>query len=279
VSFCGDRQYGQSCYQNDSWINGSSVAFRSSILTADVSYNIANSSIFAVSNLGVPTYQNITPADYIQSFQWIFGPQYQPGMPSDPVSSVASLIQYLLIDFTPPLVQGFSIPNPELVSDTSTLALLLTIPLLLFQPVFNYVSTSNSSTAGLSPSIELAEMCTLLSIPRWAVIVYIAIVSLIFLWCIGGIVIALFVDESPATSNFDVVDFTAATTANRFEGSLADTFASLPFGKDAEIRKRLEDKSVYVRHLGGRMQSKSDGVEGISEVNKIGFTTDGSKND
>ena len=83
---------------------------------------------------------------------------------------------------------------------------------------------------------------------------------------------ALFVDTSPETSSFDVVDFTAGVTANRFDGSLVETFSSLPFGKDAEIRKRLEDKMVYVRQIPER-RADSDDVEEISEIQKIGLTT------
>jgi hypothetical protein len=275
VSVCVNGLFETACGGNDTWGNVTSVAFRSSILTADVSYNIANNSIIAVSNLSTPTYQNVTPMEYFQAFESMFGPQYRPNMTSDPMSTFSSFIRYLVVDFGAPY-QQFATVYPDLVSFSDTLVLLLTIPLLVFQPTLNDgVDGGDEPMTGFWPTIELAEMCTLQSIPTWAVIVYIVIASLIFLWCIGGIVLSLFVDESPATSNFDLVDFTAATTANRLEGSLAETFASLPFGKHAEIRKRLEDKSVYVRHLGGTTGAESDDVEEIAEDHKIGFTTDG----
>ena len=89
-------------------------------------------------------------------------------------------------------------------------------------------------------------MCVLPSIPPWSVLVYVAVLILIYIWCIGRLVMVISVDTSPKTSSFDVVDFATGVSTDRFDGSLTEMFSPLTFGKDAEIRKLLENKVVYV---------------------------------
>jgi hypothetical protein len=225
---------------------------------------IANNSVFQAANLWTHTPQNVT-SEYMDTFEALFGPQYQPNLSSDPDSVFSGWI----VDQAMAFAYAKANAEDEGIGYVN-LADLLTYPLRLFQDAIWETKLPSEYVV----PVELSQMCVLPSIPAWAVLVYIAVVILIFIWCIGGLVIALAVDTSPETSSFDVVDFAAGVCANRMDGSLAETFSSLPFGKDAEIRKRLEDKSVYVRHIvGGR--AESDGVE---EISKIGFTTDGSKN-
>lgn len=245
------------------------MAFRSWIRTADLTYNIANNTIFQISNLGPPTVQNITPLEYLGAFESLFGPQY-PSNISDDINSVFSgWISYAAQNIF--IWKGIPDTPVNVAGHTVNLANYLTMPLLNFQT--GQGGWETTFPPEYSVDVELSQQCVLQSIRPWAVLMYIGVVSLIFIWCIGGLVMAFLIDMTPEASSFDIVDFAAAVTANRTDGSLADTFASLRFGDDTEIRRRLQDKVVYLRRIDGEA-SESDEVAEISEAHKIGFTTD-----
>jgi hypothetical protein len=248
VSTCANPYSGVSCFENTTWTTTSpaTLGFRSSVQTADLTYSILNNSIVQATNFSPSTAQNITPSEYLDSLQAVFGPQYDSGVSTDPNSVFQCWIRQDSLLFAQDEVTAAAYADG--------LAEVLTYPLLLFQPGTGIWDPPGPE---YTVPIELAQTHTVPSISFWAVLVYIAVVGLIFIWSIGGLLLSLFIDASPATSSFDVVDFAAGVTTNRSDGSLAETLASLPFGKDAEIRKLFEDKAVYVRNMTGG-ESESD---------------------
>jgi hypothetical protein len=229
--------------------NFSRAAFRSSILTADLTYNIDNNTIFQISNLGPPTFQTITPFEYLSTYESVFGPQY-PSNITDDINSIFSAWTGYVASH---IFVWKGVPDTPVMeaAHTTGLANYLTFPLLFFQTgQGGWVSTYPPE---YTVDVELSQQCVVQSIRPWAVLVYVGVVTFIFMWCVGGLVMAFFLDTTPETSSFDLVDFTAAVIANRFDKSLADTFDSLPFGRDHEIRKRLQDKAMCLPREGSEL--------------------------
>lgn len=156
------------------------------------------------------------------------------------------------------------------------------LPLLLFQPMSPYLTTPfarqlyfpiaypQNYTVTNNSVIELAQSYPVPSIPGWSVVVYLAVSSFIFVWCVGGMFLGLLV-TTPPTSNFDVVDFASRVIANHCDGSFTGPLAGLSNGKDSAIREALEDKLMFVRNVGTNGESE----EGPDQVGKIGFTMNG----
>jgi hypothetical protein len=247
--------------------NGTRIAFRPSILTAHVTYNYWNQSIFDATNLSAAVPQIPPLEGFLGSFEALFGASYVPGLSTDPESTFSNYVSYLAFLFS-------SRPSQSDIVDY--IGSVLTIPLLVFQPGFFLYSDpipGFSAPADFVVPIELAQQVVLPSIPPWSVIVYLVVACLVFAWCIGGMITAILVDSPPA-SNYDVMDFATGVTANHGEGSFSQIFASLTFGNDRAIRKGLEDKAIYVRKVGGLGSVRYD-VDGDSDMTRVGFVTDG----
>jgi hypothetical protein len=123
-----------------------------------------------------------------------------------------------------------------------------------------------------SPNSLVQTQTTLLlpSIPRWSVLAYLIASSVIFFWCIGGLVLALFV-QTPPTSSFDTVDFAARIIANHSDESLIHPLLTVANGRDAAIREALEDKVLFVRDVAAQEINGTEPGEG-PYIGKIGFT-------
>lgn len=244
-----------------------SIGFRPFIREADVTYSLFNFSVCDATNLSPAVPQNITPADYLYSYTQLLGEPYKPGVPTDPNSTFSNFIETMAYTVAAPFGAEPN-DNVDFLASESTLRTFLVIPLLISQ------RGNFPLPPGLfNVSVELAQGYDLLSVPPWSVIVYFSVASLVFLWCIGGIITALFIDSPPASS-FDVVDFATGVTANTSDRSFVQVFASLPLGNDSDIRKGLKDKSVFVRDI-SVFESEGDGIHGGWKDGKVGFFMDG----
>jgi len=249
--------------------SGPQFGFRSSLRTADVYYNAseANGAITSVRNLSPPTLRTLSPSDLLASYTFFFDNDSSVAEPTgfgnNPFSSDAHLENSYAISWTGTFCALGTLPMH--------CGFLFALPLLVFQPMSPSLDTSNFSTP--NQTIELAQSFAVPIIPIWAVLVYLIVSSLILVWSVGGLALALFVD-SPAISNFDLLDFAARINANRSDGSFAEPLASLSSGHDSAHREALEDKEIFLRDVGGQTLVYAEDEAG-PYIGKIGFTMDG----
>jgi hypothetical protein len=248
------------CQPGGNWTNnGGEFGFRSSYLTANVSYNISavGPPIESVQVLSAPTPQTLSPSDLLHSFNWVFGNQS---------NEIETPRQEFSSNSSANFGEAITYIAKACVSNTLTpnCGILFALPLLVFQPISTYLSTQGGSPNSL---IELVQNFSLPSIPVWSVLVYFIVSAVIFFWSVGAMVLALFVD-TPSNSNFDAVDFAARIIANHSEsGSLTEPLLGLSNGRDAAIQEALQDKDIFVRDVAEQTEEK----EG-QDIGKIGFT-------
>jgi len=254
--------------------SGRWFGFRSSLCTADVHYNASTSSgndgtITAVQNLSPPILQTLLPSDLLSSYTAFFdndsSVQEPTGFGFKPFSSDAHLENSDAISWTGTFCALGTLPMH--------CGFLFALPLLAFQPKSPFLDVANLSTP--NQTIEFAQSCAVPIIPSWAVVVYLIVSSFILAWSVGGLALALLVD-SPAISNFDLLDFAARINANRSDASFAEPLASLSIGHGPVHREVLEYKDIFVRDVGGQMLVDGEDEAG-PHVGKIGFTMDGGK--
>jgi len=243
---------------------------QSSLRTADVYYNLTDGSINAVQNLSHSIPQTLSQSEFLSSFTFLFGNDSSAQDPSN-----STMWEYGGAVFW--LAQEYSGNQSAIGYGPVFMS-----PLLLFQPLSRYLTTPYATqlywpiaypnfTVTNDSLIELAQSYPIPSIPRISVLVYLAVSAFIFIWCMRPMVLALLVDTTP-TSNFDLLDFAARITANRYEGSFIEPLAALSNGQDVEFRKALEDKNIFVRDV---EKAVDCGDEESKHIGKIGFTMKG----
>ena len=94
-------------------------------------------------------------------------------------------------------------------------------------------------------AVALSQSFQRLLIPKWTWIVYVAISGSIYLWCVGGMLGALFIKTPPKTP-FEVIDFASRVVANDEEHGFADVREELSIGREGTTRRKLQDKAILV---------------------------------
>lgn len=261
------------CLQNDTWSNKTQLltALAISQRTADVVYSRTTRSILSTSNISSPTTEIIAPSDFFLSFETIFGldssyPESQYDI--DPFSANAVLIDVLEQSFSR------SSEDPSGAVALSLFRGILATPLVLFQPTYlnpNFNFSSDAPPIGLPPelyvAVDLSESFQRLMIPKWTWIVYAAISLSIYLWCVGGMVGAIFVKVPPKTP-FEVIDFASRIVSPDEENAFANKQAELSIGRSSTTRRKLQDTAVVVSREG--LSSGDGGWKGPQIKLKIG---------
>lgn len=225
--------------------------------TADVVYSRTNRSILSTTNVSAPTAEIITPSDFFLSFETILGPDSSDPnsqYPLDPFAANTILVDVLQNDF------AITSEDP---SGSAALALfrgILAAPLVLFQPTWinpNFNSSSDEPQLGLPPelyvAVDLSQSFQRLTIPLWTWIVYVVVSLSIYVWCVGGLVISLFI-RTPPTTPYDMIDFASRVDE---EKSIAKFKADLSAGRRGTPRRKLQDTAIRIsREISedGRMQ-------------------------
>jgi hypothetical protein len=228
-------------------------------VTSDVIYSRANATIISVANLSLPVPITIAPSDLFTALNTIF-----PNSDSGDIKGAA--LDYFL-DWTMVFwaeSDGFT--------GRQYLRSLLTQPLLLFQPTSGWVSVAANANLEYSVYTELSQSTTRAIIPRWTAILYAVVYVFVWCGCIGALCIALFI-QGPATTAFDLIDFSSRIISNQSDKTLARLLSELSAGDAGLIREKLEDKALFVRDVGVSFEG---GEEDIYESRRrVGFTSDG----
>jgi hypothetical protein len=216
-----------------------------------------------VQSLSPSTPQSLVSSELLASFDFLFGnDSNEIETPQEAFSSNSTADFGAAISFIAQQCTSNQIPL--------NCGIILALPLLVFQPNSHYVSGTSTTPNSL---VQLLTTFALPSIPNRSILVYLIVSTLIFFWCVGGLVLALFVD-TPATSNFDCIDFAARIIANQSDGSFMQPLLTLTDGRDTAIREALEDKVLFVRDVGVQEVDGGHVREG-PHVGKIGFTMNG----
>jgi len=231
--------------------------------TADVVYSWNSTLILSITNISTRNPQLINATGLFAGLEYMFGPRNTTQY--NPASEVAELV-YVLYN----ALQGIvPVQNDNSGSSDGYVALLniLATVLLIVQPTsLLQDSFDNQPQPGLPPefyiSVELTETFPSVFVPRWAVILYTVVSSVIFLACVLGIILASLV-PGPQITSFPVVDF-----SSRLDINANDVFAGLSTGKDADVRLKLADKSLVLKLIetGANMGTDSDILQ-----RKLGF--------
>ena len=239
--------------------------------TADVAYDRYNSSlILSATNLSNPSAQNITASDLFDALEMVFFgfDIAEPSQVPDLSSSNAQLLMTLAtsisassqIPYTPGIPQG----GQAYIYFVG----ILTMPILLFQPnwlspqLLNDTPTAieNSLPPDLYISVDLSTQTVRAIISQWTVFVYLIVTLAVYFWCLGGMLLASFVQTPPSTP-FQLVDFASRVVANDNDMSVSHLLGETWRGSSGIIRQKLESTSLCLR--------KAVDVEGGT---KIGFS-------
>lgn len=178
----------------------------------------------------------------------------EPSQVPDLSSSNAQLLQTLAISissssqipYTPGIAQG----GQAYIWFVG----ILTMPILLFQPnwlnpqLLNSTPTAieNSLPPDLYISVDLSTQTVRAIIPQWTVFLYLIVTLAAYFWCVGGMLLALFVQTPPSTP-FQLVDFASRVVANDNDTSVSHLLGETWGGTSGIIRQKLEGTSLYLR--------------------------------
>lgn len=249
--------------------------------TADVVYSRTNSSILSTMNVSAPTTEIIAPSDFFLSFEAIFGVDN-----SNPASSENTNLFSANTILITVLQETFSITSktpsePELLSAFRGL---LATPLLLFQPTWlnpNFNVSTDAFETALPPElyvdVDLSQSFKRLTIPKWTWIVYTVISLSIYVWCVAGMVVSLFVITPPTTA-FEAIDFASRIVSNNEDNSFVKSLTELSIGSEDMTRRILQDKAVFVREVPlssntGQMEETEMEMEETVMGRKIGLAS------
>lgn len=226
------------CFQNFSTWNSTtpwSTTMAISNLTSNVVYSRHNFSILSVSNLSKPSPVQVSPSDIMKAFEIIFPPTLNQANVNTTEATLLIYVNAYLATITD---STKSLGN-------SYLRALLTLPLLNFQ--INGLGP-NVSDSQLPPafntSAELAKAVQRAFIPNWTVFIYSVITSFVFIWCIGGMLVALFI-PTPISSRFELIDFASTVIASP-DSSIPRSMIESAGGPISTLRERLQDKTLVV---------------------------------
>lgn len=223
--------------------------------TSNIVYS-TNSSILTGTDLSEPVPTTLNPKDLFLAFNLIF--ETSPNGIANLNLTTDSLLLYLnsYLD-----VAG---KTPTGVQATGYLRALLAIPLLLFQQTWFNPSLQPSPdepVSGLDKAFyvtaDLAHSAPRAFIPRWTVIFYTLVNLSVFLWCVGGMCVTLFIQRPPITP-FELIDFASKVVSNRENQSMSTMLANISNGDEDITRKTLEDKGLFVGDVGIRAVNENE---------------------
>src|SRR5579859_2651142 len=275
------------CMQNLTWSDQVqwSTSMAISRRTADVVFSRNNFTILATMNVSAPIAETIAPSDVFTSLEATFGidssnPASQYA--TDPFAVTTQFVEILQNDFQA------TITNPSAGSALLSLRGILASLLLYFQITWNNPDsnfTSGVLQTGLPPElyvhVDLTQSLQRLTIPKWTWIVYVAISSGIYVWCVSSMVFTLFI-VSPPTTSFEVLDFASRIVSNGGDHSFVKLLAETSIGSEKITRNILENKAIFVRAVQlssglRRQEGEQEGERGTgTEIGrKIGLAENG----
>ena len=154
---------------------------------------------------------------------------------------------------------------------------LVTLPLLLFHinglgSLGSLIPTPLDVPAPNLPqelynTAQLARSSTRIIISMWTVIVFTALGSAIYLWCLAWLGWAMTI-QGPKLSQFPLIDFSSRIAA----GKSSAVGEITPLAAGSGIRSRLEDVCLY---LGEINETEEEGIRKVdgNESHNIGFST------
>ena len=247
----------------------------------DVVYSNGNQSILAVTSASSPRAVEITMDDLFAGLDAIFGNDTSRADSFNQDSQAANAL--ILHEYWRIFVDAAGEPKAD--DALSVFRGLLTTPLLLFNDNWlnpYRVAIPDLIDLGLSRdfyvSVDLTRTVPHLIIPQWTVVLYTVTSLLIYLWCVGGIILSIGV-VGPPTTPFDMLDFASRIAANRENGSLVELLAEMPFHNSKSFREKFQKKGIFVRELQPSGSSSLDygRFHKHSEKSgmKVALTTDG----
>ena len=237
-------------------------------------FSRSNSSIISVLSMSEANSDNTTSSDYMAAFENIFGPSISSGVYVDVLSSNAIFVGMVCV--------AFDSAAMTLIEDgVRYLRALITFPLLYFQQTWGSPTapqySDTSVVEGLSPSLyvsmSLSETQMHVVIPRWTVWLYTATLLAVYLWCLGCLVLSLFI-RGPLTTPHEVLDFASMISGCRHvDESALQVLGKVGSGSSKAYRRELADKTLFVGRLVGeklvflgseeRQEQKSGEIIGI----------------
>lgn len=174
-------------------------------------YSRTSLDITAFSNLSDPTPEIIAPSDLFHVFNNIFGPDYTStgnlANGSSPIGYV--LYNYINVFTDPPLNESRSINE----TDLRTLGGLVTLPILMSQatsglgtdPDVDLSIPQVGLASNLYFAVDLSQSRLIAVIPKWVVIIYLAVSATIYVCCVVAMFLSFHADQ-PLVSSFEVLD-------------------------------------------------------------------------
>jgi hypothetical protein len=196
------------------------------------------------------TLDNTTTIGYFAALDNILGPE--AGQSADPTSSNALLVNILGVGIDTAQV---ILPNDGL----DYLRALMTFPLLYFQETWGSpTSPQYNDTAvvqGLLPDmyiwVEFSESQTRVVIPDWTIILYIVMLLGVYIWCVGCLVLSLFI-RGPPTTPHEVLDFATMVSGCRaVDATAIEVLGRVGPASSKAYRKALANETLFVGSLVG----------------------------
>ena len=225
--------------------------------TVTTVYSRSNDSILYVTNMSESLIEQIEPLDLLSAFDFILA--NATALDVDGENLYASFFRYLW--------SWFNLDNEEMddVQATVRLQSLLAQCLLMYQ-------VGAVSGIDIPPSFhvsaDFARESQRAIIPKWTVILYTIISGSIYLFAIGSMFIAMFV-QGPSTTPFDSLDFASRVVSNP-DTTLRNLMSELSNGDIDRDRQRLEDKGLFIGDV--KFCNVSAEREGGYGMSKIGFS-------